>query len=69
MTDEALGVGISGVGWCASQHIAAFQRNPHTRVTWLHGRDEAAPARRSQNTGSPCLTRRFTTSYEDLLGD
>ena len=36
-----LGVGIYGVGWAASQHIAAFQKNPNAEVTWLCGRDEA----------------------------
>ena len=32
-----LGVGICGVGWCGAQHIQAFQKNPHTEVTWLYG--------------------------------
>ena len=39
--DGKLGVGVTGIGWCAAQHIAAFQKNPHVRVTWLHGRDRA----------------------------
>src|SRR5436309_1439255 len=34
-----LGVAICGAGWCASQHMAAFQRNPHTAITWICGRD------------------------------
>ena len=35
-----LGVGISGIGWCAGEHIKAFRKNPHTEVRLLHGRDE-----------------------------
>ena len=30
-----LGVGVVGIGWCASQHIRAFNRNPHTEVVLL----------------------------------
>ena len=37
--DRKLGVAVCGVGWCASQHIAAFQHNPRTAITWLCGRD------------------------------
>lgn len=32
-----LGVGICGLGWCGTQHLAAFQQNPHTEVRWLCG--------------------------------
>src|SRR2546430_1262447 len=39
--DKTLGVAVCGSGWCAAQHIAAFQRNPHTHVTWIVGRDVA----------------------------
>ena len=63
-----LRVGISGIGWCASQHIAAFQRNPHTRVTLLHGRDEARSRATLTKHGLSLPDARFTTRYEDLLG-
>jgi len=33
------GVAVCGAGWCAAQHMAAFQRNPHTAITWICGRD------------------------------
>jgi predicted dehydrogenase len=62
-----LGVGVSGIGWCASQHISAFQKNPHTEVTWLHGRDaertRASMARNEVNVPDA----RITTSYEEML--
>ena len=63
----SLRVGISGIGWCATQHIAAFQRNPHTRVTWLHGRDEARTRATLAEHGLSLQDARFTTNYEDLL--
>jgi predicted dehydrogenase len=65
--DGKLGVGISGIGWCAAQHIVAFQKNPRAAVTWLHGRDE----RRSRDTlakaGLSLPNARLTTRFEDLL--
>jgi predicted dehydrogenase len=65
--DGRLGVGISGVGWCASQHIAAFQRNPHTVVTWLHGRNESRTQSNLAKYGLSVANAKFTTRYEDLL--
>ncbi|MBI4475677.1 MAG: Gfo/Idh/MocA family oxidoreductase [Acidobacteria bacterium] len=65
--DGKLGVGVSGVGWCASQHIAAFQRNPHTVVTALHGRDEARVRANLTKYGVSLTEVRVTTSYDDLL--
>jgi predicted dehydrogenase len=63
-----LGVGISGIGWCASQHIAAFQHNALTEVRWLHGRDEARTRATLARYGLSLPSARFTTRYEDLLG-
>jgi predicted dehydrogenase len=65
--DGKLGVGVSGVGWCASQHIAAFQRNPHTVVTWLHGRDEDRTRANLAKYGLTLSEARVTTSYDELL--
>ena len=60
-------MGVSGVGWCASQHIAAFQRNPHTTVTWVHGRDEARTRANLEKYGLSLAEAKFTTDYEALL--
>ena len=56
------------MGWCASQHIAAFQRNPHTEVTWLHGLDEARTRAKLAKSGLSLPDAKFTTNYEDVLG-
>ncbi|MGH9348523.1 MAG: Gfo/Idh/MocA family protein [Vicinamibacterales bacterium] len=62
-----LGVGVTGVGWCASQHIAAFQKNAHTVVTWLHGRDAERTRANLAKYGLVLPDARVTTSYEELL--
>src|SRR5688572_12488024 len=62
-----LGVGISGIGWCASEHIKAFLKNPHTRVLFLHGRDEARVRANLARYGLQVPGARFTKRYEDLL--
>lgn len=65
--DGKLGVGISGIGWCATQHIRAFQKNPHARVVYLHGRDEARTQATLAKNGVKADGARFTRRYEDLL--
>ncbi len=65
--DGQLGVGLSGIGWCASQHIAAFQRNRLTKVTWLHGRDVARTKANLARYGVDVPHVRITTSYDELL--
>ena len=65
--DRKLGVAISGIGWCASQHIAAFLRNPHTQVTWLCARDPARARANLERYGLQLPDARITTRYEDVL--
>src|SRR5919198_106267 len=65
--DGKLGVAIAGVGWCASQHIVAFQRNAHAAITWLCARD-AGHARDNLNKyGISVPDARMTTSYDEVL--
>jgi predicted dehydrogenase len=66
-SDGKLGVAVSGIGWCAAQHITAFERNPQTVVTWLHGRDEARTRESLRKNGVAPRRARITTRYEDLL--
>jgi predicted dehydrogenase len=65
--DGKLGVGISGIGWCAAQHIAAFQKNPHVAVTWLHGRDKERSQQTLARAGLDVPGARITTRFGDLL--
>lgn len=63
-----LGVGIIGIGWCASQHIQAFQKNPHTEVVLLCDLDEARVRASLEKNGVAAPEASITTSYDDLLG-
>jgi predicted dehydrogenase len=62
-----LGVAVCGIGWCASQHIRAFQRNPRARVVCLCARDaERARANLAKYEVS-APDARITTRYADVL--
>src|SRR5258705_8883375 len=65
--DGKLGVAVCGVGWCASQHIGAFLRNPHTAVTWLCARDADRARANLAKYGIALPGARITTSYDDIL--
>lgn len=63
-----LGVGICGVGWCGSQHIQAFQKNPRSDVTWLYGGGDDARTRASiARHGVNVPGARIALSYEEML--
>jgi predicted dehydrogenase len=66
-TDGKLGVAVCGVGWCASQHIGAFLRNPRTVVTWLCARDADRARANLAKYGIALPDARITTSYDDVL--
>src|SRR5215212_9390788 len=62
-----LGVAVCGAGWCASQHIAAFQRNPHTAITWICGRDLERTRAAAAAAGIALESVRITTNYDEVL--
>jgi predicted dehydrogenase len=65
--DGKLGVAIAGVGWCASQHITAFQRNLHTSITWLCAHDTTRARANLEKYGAALPDARITTSFDELL--
>jgi predicted dehydrogenase len=65
--NRTLGVGLVGIGWCASQHILAFQRNPCTQVRWLCGREVGRVRASLARYGLSLPDARITTRYDDLL--
>src|SRR5262245_49056325 len=67
MPARKLGVAICGAGWCASQHIAAFQQNPHSTITWICGRDLERTRAAAAKAGVANGDVRITTNYEDVL--
>ena len=68
-TRETLGVAIVGAGWCALQHIAAVQRNPRTRITWIfYSATKAAPFPGwKANADRFGVTPRTVEAYVDAL--
>jgi predicted dehydrogenase len=62
-----LGVAVCGSGWCAAQHIAAFEHNPHTAVTWIVGRDVARTRAALANAGLALPGARITAAYDEAL--
>src|SRR5262245_28310086 len=65
--DGKLGVAICGAGWCASQHISAFQRNPHTTITWICGRDLERTRAAAAKAGVASTDARISTNYDEVL--
>jgi len=62
-----LGVGVVGIGWCGTEHLKAFVRNPHAEVVLLCSRDEARARERLDRAGVRIPRARFTRHYRDLL--
>jgi predicted dehydrogenase len=65
--DRKLGVAVCGTGWCATQHIAAFQRNPRTAVTWIVARDEDRARAALAKSGIDLAGARITTRLDEAL--
>jgi len=55
MAQQTYGVLIHGAGWVSSQHIAAFQNHPATRVVAISSRSLASARRRAASAGLPDL--------------
>jgi predicted dehydrogenase len=64
---ETLGVGIVGIGWCAAQHITAFNHNAHAEVRLLCGRDEGRVRASLARSNVEAPGARITTRFDDLL--
>src|SRR4029450_12657052 len=64
-----LGVGVVGIGWCASQHIGAFRKNPHTDVVALVGGDVDRVHASPKKNGLSADGARVSTRFGDLLED
>jgi predicted dehydrogenase len=65
--DRNLGVAVCGIGWCASQHIAAFQRNSRTSIRWLCTRDPDRARANLARYGLAVPDAQMTTRYDDIL--
>jgi predicted dehydrogenase len=64
MPTGELGVAIQGAGWVASEHIRAYERNPHTRVVAIGSRTREGARRKAEDFG---LDVPVFDQYEELL--
>jgi len=55
---ERVRVGVVGLGWAASGHLAAFRQNPHVRVTALCTSKELSPAQVREMCGDEATVYR-----------
>ena len=51
MLEEKLGVLVNGAGWVSTEHIKAFQKNPHTRVVAISSRRLSSAKAKAEETG------------------
>jgi len=51
MSNDKLGVLVHGAGWVSTQHIAAFQSNPHSEVVAISSRKLASARKRAEEAG------------------
>ena len=65
--NRQVGVGVCGIGWCASQHIRAFAQHPRARVVCLCARDAARAKANLAKYGIAAPDARITTSYAEML--
>src|SRR5262249_33756530 len=65
--NRTLGVAVCGIGWCASQHIRAFMRNPQARVVRLCARDVHRARANLAQYGVAAPDARIPTSYAEVL--
>jgi|SRR5262245_3146578 len=65
--ERKLGVAVVGTGWCATQHIAAFQRNPHTVIRCIVARDADRARASLAKSGTALGDAAITTGYDEAL--
>src|SRR5262245_47128969 len=65
--DRTLGVAVVGAGWCATQHIAAFRRNPRTAVRYIVARDADRARASLARSGTALGDATLTTNYDQAL--
>ena len=51
MSDRKLGILVHGAGWVSTQHIQAYQANPHTEVVAISSRKLASARARAAEAG------------------
>ena len=61
------GVLVHGAGWVSTEHVRAYQRNPHTEVVAICSRTRESAERLKEATGA--VNAKIYTDYEQALAD
>ena len=64
---KTYGVGISGIGWVAGEHIKAFNQNPHMEVKALASRQRQSSQGAKDRLGLDCDILNTYLSHEICL--
>lgn len=67
MSDRTLGAAIFGAGWVSTEHIRAYQKNPHCEVVAVGSRKKESAQEKAELGGAPGAA--IYTDYEALLAD
>ena len=65
--DQKLGVAVCGTGWCATQHIMAFQRNPQSALNWIVAHDVDRARASLAKAGIDICGARVTAHLDEAL--
>lgn len=66
MAQAKFGCAVFGAGWVSTEHIAAYQQNPHCEMVAVGSRRIESARRVAAECGLDCKT---TTSFDELLAD
>jgi len=67
MADRKLGAAVFGAGWVSTEHIRAYQKNPHVEVVAVGSRRAESAREKATLGGAPEAA--IYTDFEELLKD
>ncbi|HJN19045.1 MAG TPA: Gfo/Idh/MocA family oxidoreductase, partial [Armatimonadota bacterium] len=67
MSERKLGAAIIGAGWVSTEHIRAYQQNPHVDVVAIGSRRESTAKAKAEECGLPDAA--IYTDIADLVAD
>ncbi len=69
MSEEKLGCAIHGAGWVSTEHLRAYNQNPHCEVVAVSSRKESSAREKAGLAGLDPDKLAIYTNYDDLMAD
>ncbi|MCX7598472.1 MAG: Gfo/Idh/MocA family oxidoreductase [Armatimonadetes bacterium] len=69
MAEKKIGVAVWGAGWVSTEHLKAYDRNPHCEVVAVGSRRESSAREKAALAGLDATKLAFYTDYDALLSD